>query len=97
MRTDAVENRMFLDPVLLGRYPSDAIGSSRGSCPADAGAFEALVQDGDLEVISAPLDVLAVQYYGVTGVDERRQPGRRSTRRRRRSGSRCTPRASTTC
>ncbi|MDQ0371950.1 GH1 family beta-glucosidase [Cellulomonas humilata] len=70
VHTDAVENRMFLDPVLLGRYPSDAIGSEPGQLPADADAFQELVLDGDLEVISAPLDVLAVQYYGVTGVDE---------------------------
>ena len=69
VRTDAVENRMFLDPVLLGRYPSDAIGRQAGQLPADPAAFKALVQDGDLEAISAPLDVLAVQYYGVTGVD----------------------------
>lgn len=70
VRTDAVENRMFLDPVLRGRYPTDAIGHLAGQLPADAAAFADLVQDGDLEVISAPLDVLAVQYYGVTGVDE---------------------------
>ncbi|WP_456787925.1 GH1 family beta-glucosidase [Cellulomonas sp. P5_C5] len=70
VRTDAVENRMFLDPVLLGRYPTDAIGPLRGQLPADAAAFADLVQDGDLDAISAPLDVLAVQYYGVTGVDD---------------------------
>lgn len=70
VHTDAVENRMFLDPVLLGRYPTDALGTGPGQLPADAGAFRDLVQDGDLEVISAPLDVLAVQYYGVTGVDD---------------------------
>ncbi len=67
-RVDAVENRLFLDPVLLGRYPEDALGPEPGQLPADRDAFEALVQDGDLESISAPLDVLAVQYYGVTGV-----------------------------
>lgn len=70
VRVDAVENRLFLDPVLLGRYPADAIGNQPGQLPADAGAFEALVQDGDLEAVGAPLDVLAVQYYGVTGVDD---------------------------
>lgn len=70
VHTDAVENRMFLDPVLLGRYPSDALGRGPGQLPADPGAFGDLVLDGDLDVISAPLDVLAVQYYGVTGVDD---------------------------
>jgi beta-glucosidase len=67
---DAVENRMFLDPVLLGRYPSDGIGYEPGQLPADPKAFASLIQDGDLEAISAPLDVLAVQYYGVAGVGE---------------------------
>jgi beta-glucosidase len=70
VHTDAVENRMFLDPVLTGAYPSDAIGTGPGQLPADADAFAELVQDGDLEAVSAPLDVLAVQYYGVTGVDD---------------------------
>ncbi len=50
---DAMHNRMFADPLLLGRYP-------------DLSAFEAgmdCVRDGDLEVISAPLDALGVNYY----------------------------------
>jgi beta-glucosidase len=53
---DVLQNRMFTDPVLLGRYP-------------DLGAFGvgpeglACVADGDLEVISAPIDGLGVNYY----------------------------------
>jgi beta-glucosidase len=70
VHVDGVENRLFLEPVLLGRYPTDAIGDEPGQLPADAATFEALVHDGDLVAIGAPLDVLAVQYYGVTGVDE---------------------------
>ena len=70
VHVDGVENRLFLDPVLLGRYPTDAIGKGPGQLPADPDAFESLVQDGDLATISAPIDVLAVQYYGVTGVDD---------------------------
>ena len=31
--------------------------------------LDALVHDGDLATVSAPLDLLAIQYYGVTGVD----------------------------
>ncbi|MFF2369381.1 GH1 family beta-glucosidase [Agromyces sp. NPDC058110] len=69
-RVDASENRLFLDPVLLGSYPIDAIGPYPGSLPADATAFEALQQPGDLDVISEPCDLLAIQYYGVTGVDD---------------------------
>ncbi|WP_394551791.1 GH1 family beta-glucosidase [Agromyces sp. MMS24-JH15] len=68
-RVDASENRLFLDPVLLGRYPDDAIGSAPGQLPADPAAFAALALPGDLEVVSSPLDFLAIQYYGVTGVD----------------------------
>jgi beta-glucosidase len=66
-RIDAVENRLFLDPVLLGSYPKDAIGRLGGMLPADPERFSALVLDGDLATISTPADLLAVQYYGVTG------------------------------
>ena len=48
-RIDAIANRLFLDPVLLGRYPDDV-----PPLP---------VQDGDLETIAQPLDVLGVNYY----------------------------------
>lgn len=68
-RVDASENRLFLDPVLLGTYPQDAIGQLPGQLPADPALFAALQQPGDLTTISAPIDFLAVQYYGITGVD----------------------------
>jgi beta-glucosidase len=64
---DAAENRLFLDPVLRGSYPDDAIGSQGGMLHADRATFDALVLDGDLEIVSAPTDLLAIQYYGVTG------------------------------
>ncbi|AEI11156.1 GH1 family beta-glucosidase [Cellulomonas gilvus] len=67
---DAAENRLYLDPVLLGTYPDDAVGDLPGQLGADRDAFEALVLDDDLEVISSPCDVLAVQYYGVAGIDK---------------------------
>ncbi len=67
---DGSENRLFLDPVLLGSYPTDAIGSLGGQLPADTAKFDALVVDGDLATISAPNDLLAIQYYGVTGVTD---------------------------
>ena len=69
-RLDASENRLFLDPVLLGNYPDDALGPSRGQLPADPAAFAALQQGGDLDLISTPNDFLAVQYYGVAVVDD---------------------------
>ena len=48
-RIDALANRLFLDPVLLGRYPDDV-----PPLP---------VQDGDAAIIAQPLDVLGVNYY----------------------------------
>ena len=64
---DGTENRLFLDPVLLGSYPDDGIGTANGMLPADRDAFEALVLDGDLATISATCDLLAIQYYGIFG------------------------------
>jgi beta-glucosidase len=53
--TDAMANGLYLGPVLLGRYPEHAPESLRP--PA------ALIADGDLELISAPIDFLGVNYY----------------------------------
>jgi beta-glucosidase len=59
-RVDGLQNRVFLDPVLHGRYPADV--------QADTAAVTdwSFVRDGDLEVISAPIDVLGVNYYSPT-------------------------------
>jgi beta-glucosidase len=54
---DAFYNRLFTDPVLLGTYPP-LIGEMLGE----------VVQPGDLEVISAPLDAFGVNYYNPTRV-----------------------------
>jgi beta-glucosidase len=56
-RVDGLQNRIFLDPVLLGRYPHDVL--------EDIDHLGGLgdVQDGDLAVISTPLDFLGVNYY----------------------------------
>jgi beta-glucosidase len=51
---DILHNRLFTDPVLLGRYPDLS--------PFGLGGL-ACVRDGDLAVISAPLDGLGVNYY----------------------------------
>jgi beta-glucosidase len=56
---DALHNRMFTDPVLLGRYPDlTAFGVSADGMDC--------VRDGDLAVISAPIDALGVNYYTPT-------------------------------
>ena len=56
-RVDGLQNRVFLDPVLLGRYPEDVL--------QDVDHLGGLgdVRDGDLAVINAPLDFLGVNYY----------------------------------
>ncbi|MFG1872689.1 GH1 family beta-glucosidase [Micromonospora arborensis] len=55
---DSYENRLYLDSLLRGSYPEDLL--------ADLGPQSRMVQgvrDGDLAIISAPIDLLAVQYY----------------------------------
>ncbi|MEU7587695.1 GH1 family beta-glucosidase [Micromonospora sp. NPDC049230] len=55
---DGYENRLYLDSLLRGDYPEDLL--------ADLGPQSRMVQgirDGDLAIISAPIDLLAVQYY----------------------------------
>ncbi|TDC91075.1 GH1 family beta-glucosidase [Actinomadura sp. 7K507] len=54
-RIDGMQNRLFLDPLLLGRYPEDVLEdtSRYGFAPAD----------GDLAVINQPIDQLGVNYY----------------------------------
>jgi beta-glucosidase len=56
-RIDGLQNRLFLDPVLLGRYPADVLEDLAGVT-----SFEH-VRDGDLGVINTPLDALGVNYY----------------------------------
>ncbi|WP_101788988.1 GH1 family beta-glucosidase [Nonomuraea indica] len=54
-RIDGLQNRFFLDALLLGRYPDDVI--------EDLGTGLDFVADGDMAVINAPIDVLLVNYY----------------------------------
>jgi beta-glucosidase len=56
-RLDGQQNRMFLEPIVRGAYPADVVEDL-----AAAGA-PLPVQDGDLDVISTPLDWLGVNYY----------------------------------
>ncbi|GAA5181344.1 GH1 family beta-glucosidase [Rugosimonospora acidiphila] len=56
-RIDGLAHRIFLDPLLLGRYPEDVIDDVRGLSDFRH------VRDGDLDVISAPLDLLGINYY----------------------------------
>jgi beta-glucosidase len=56
-RVDALFNRMYLEPVLLSRYPEDLLHDVR-----DYGLAE-LIQGDDLAIIGAPIDFLGVNYY----------------------------------
>jgi len=58
---DLYHNRMFTDPLLHGAYPS-------GYELLSTVDVDSLVLDGDLEVISAPLDGLGVNYYNPTAI-----------------------------
>ncbi|MEV1172238.1 GH1 family beta-glucosidase [Nonomuraea sp. NPDC049784] len=55
---DILHNRLFNDPVLLGKYP-------------DLSAYTQsldFLQDGDLDIIATPLDALGINYYNPTRI-----------------------------
>ncbi|MGI5287447.1 GH1 family beta-glucosidase [Nonomuraea polychroma] len=55
---DILHNRLFNDPILLGKYP-------------DLSAYVPtldVVRDGDLDVIATPLDALGINYYNPTRI-----------------------------
>ncbi|WP_394619655.1 GH1 family beta-glucosidase [Lentzea sp. JNUCC 0626] len=56
-RIDGLQNRLFLDPVLLAEYPADVVADL---APVTDFSF---VQEEDLKTIAAPLDFLGVNYY----------------------------------
>ncbi len=52
---DEIHNRWYIDPLMGRGYPEAAT--------AHYGWDQSEVQDGDLDVISAPIDVLGINYY----------------------------------
>ncbi|MEV4169815.1 GH1 family beta-glucosidase [Nonomuraea sp. NPDC049709] len=55
---DVLHNRLFNDPILLGKYP-------------DLSAYTQsldFIRDGDLATIAAPLDALGINYYNPTRI-----------------------------
>jgi beta-glucosidase len=52
---DMLMNRWFLDPIYLGRYPTRLF--------QDLGTPTPPIHDGDMDVISATIDFLGVNYY----------------------------------
>jgi beta-glucosidase len=57
---DGYTNRLFLDPILRGRYPEDILNHLLGVAGLKSADF---IQEGDLKVCSAPIDFLGVNYY----------------------------------
>lgn len=58
-RADVTENTLYLDPLVRGSYPV----SLSEADPDVARGIQSEVRNGDLEVISAPVDFLGVNYY----------------------------------
>jgi beta-glucosidase len=56
--SDGYENRLYLDPILKGSYPSDVLDDVNSRLPSPV-----KIPDGDMKIISSPVDVLAIQYY----------------------------------
>ena len=56
-RLDLIGNRVFLDPMLRGRYPKELFAITKGICDWD------FIRDGDLELINQPIDALGINYY----------------------------------
>ncbi len=69
-RIDGQFNRFFLDPIFRGAYPDDVLEDVAGL------GFESVVAPGDLEIISAPIDLLGVNYYHGELVSARPPAGR---------------------
>jgi beta-glucosidase len=66
-RWDGFQNRWFLDPVFKGSYPEDMLAEYERFGIAEA------IEDGDLAVISSPVDVLGVNFYHHATI--KRDPG----------------------
>ena len=54
---DGLQNRIWWDPLFSGEYPQDVREFTSGVTDWS------YVRDGDLKIISAPLDMLGVNYY----------------------------------
>ncbi|HEY0951440.1 GH1 family beta-glucosidase [Nocardioides sp.] len=61
-RLDGFHNRVFLEPLFRGRYADDLAGDTDGMLFAGR-PWQDAVHDGDLQLISAPLDFLGVNFY----------------------------------
>ncbi|GAA0998681.1 GH1 family beta-glucosidase [Subtercola frigoramans] len=67
-RIDALWNRMYLEPLLLGAYPPDLLRDLQGQ------GLEDVIVEGDLELIAQPLDFLGVNHYHDDAVSGHPEP-----------------------
>lgn len=74
-RIDGQFNGWFLSPIFHGEYPADIVRDFREVDSAAVAQWQAAVQPGDLEIISAPLDALGVNYYHGELLSGHPQPG----------------------
>jgi beta-glucosidase len=73
---DMIANRIFLEPMLRGRYPDGLIEATAGL------ADWSVVRDDDLQLIHQPLDALGVNFYSpsrIGGAAHRPATGSTST------------------
>lgn len=68
-RADGFGLRMFLDPILLGRYPEDMLEDLRA-----ADVDLSFLKEGDEKLIAQPIDVLGINYYNPSTVRRRTSP-----------------------
>ena len=68
-RADAIANRIFLDPLLRGRYPADLLSDTAHVTD------HSYVHEGDLEIVSGTIDFLGVNYYSPLVVTSGAYPG----------------------
>lgn len=66
---DIVENRLYLDPILTGKYPAHLQELAK-MLPV----FGAALRDGDEKIIGSKVDFVGVQYYGPMYVDKQGAP-----------------------
>ncbi len=67
-RIDAQHNRLFLDPIFRGAYPTDLLAD------LDARGLHLPVLDGDLVAIATPIDALGINYYHGDAISARPAP-----------------------
>ncbi len=56
-RIDGQHNRFFTDPIFRGEYPADLLADLKHI------PWEHNIHEGDLEIISTPIEALGVNYY----------------------------------